>query len=176
MAYYNLEEQRNAILEIQRILRRLDYIDSDLARIRLTGNYDTETREAVREFQQKYDLPVTGVVDSTTWQVLQAVDEAQKDATQLARAIYILPKNEDYTIYPGLKDNVIYVIQHLLNTISQEYDEIRDIPFNGIYDEATENAIKELQRINLLEANGIIDPITFNRLASEYERINSLNQ
>ncbi|MBQ8145755.1 MAG: peptidoglycan-binding protein [Clostridia bacterium] len=176
MAYYNLEEQRNAILEIQRILRDLDYLDSDLARIRLTGNYDAETKEAVRNFQQKYDLPVTGVVDHTTWQVLQAVNKAQKEATQLARAIYVLPKNEEYTIYPGLRDNVVYVIQHLLNTISQEYDEINDVPFSGIYDEATENAIKELQRINLLEANGIIDPVTFNRLANEYERINSVSQ
>ncbi|MBO4982568.1 MAG: peptidoglycan-binding protein [Clostridia bacterium] len=176
MAYYNLEEQRNAILEIQRILRALDYLDSDLARTRLTGNYDTETRDAVRAFQKKYDLPVTGVVDHTTWQVLQAVDKAQKEATQLARAIYILPKNEDYTIYPGLKDNVIYVIQHLLNTISQEYDEINDIPFNGVYDSATENGIKEFQRINLIEPSGVIDTITFNRLAGEYERINSINQ
>ena len=176
MAYYNLEEQKNAILEIQRILRDLDFLDSDLARIRLTGNYDGETKEAVRMFQEKYDLPVTGVVDHTTWQVLQAVNKAQREATQLARAIYILPKNEDYTIFPGLKDDVIYVIQHLLNTISQEYDGINGVPFNGIYDEATQNAIKELQRINLLEANGIIDPVTFNALAREYERINSVNQ
>ena len=176
MAYYNLEEQKNAILEIQRILRTLDYLDSDLARIRLTGTYDTETKEAVRDFQKKYDLPETGVVDHTTWQVLQTVDKAQREANQLARAIYILPRDEEYTIYPGLIDNVIYVIQHLLNTISQEYDEITDVPFNGYYDEPTVNAIKEFQRINLLEASGIIDPLTFNRLASEYERINSMNQ
>ncbi len=176
MAYYSLEEQRNAVLEIQRILRDLDYIDNDLARIRLSGIYDDETREGVRRFQEKYDLPTTGIVDHTTWQVLQAVEKARKEATLLARAIYLLPRSPEYSIQPGLRDDVVYVIQYLLNTIGQEYDEIGEILFSGIYDESTQNAIKEFQRINLLENNGIIDPSTFNRLASEYERINSYNE
>lgn len=176
MAYYSLEEQQNAVLEIQRILRDLDYIDNELARIRLSGIYDDETREAVRKFQEKYDLPATGIVDHTTWQVLQAVEKARKEATLLARAIYLLPRSPEYSIEPGLRDDVIYVIQYLLNTVGQEYDEIGEVSFSGIYDEDTQNAIKEFQRINLLESNGIIDPATFNRLASEYERINSYNE
>ena len=64
----------------------------------------------------------------------------------------------------------------MVNVISQEYDGISPIQFTGKYDEPTENAIKEFQRINLLENNGIIDSTTFNRLADEYERINSYNQ
>jgi len=60
--------------------------------------------------------------------------------------------------------------------VGQEYDSIGNIEFSGIYDENTQNAIKEFQRINLLEGNGIIDPSTFNRLAAEYERINSYNE
>ena len=176
MAYYSFEEQEKAILEIQRILRDLDYIDNDIARIRLSGIYDSETREAVRKFQEKYDLPATGIVDHTTWQVLQAVEKARKEAALLARAIYILPRSPEYSIAPGLQDDVVYVIQYLLNTVGQEYDGVGEIQYSGIYDESTQNAIKEFQRINLLEGNGIIDPVTFNRLASEFERINSYNE
>lgn len=176
MAYYSLEEQRNAILEIQRILRDLDFFENEVASIRLSGEYDAETREGVRKFQEKYDLPATGIVDHTTWQVLQAVEKARREATQLARAIYLLPRSPEYSIEPGVRDDVIYVIQHLLNTVGQEYDSIGNIEFSGIYDENTQNAIKEFQRINLLEGNGIIDPSTFNRLAAEYERINFYNE
>ena len=176
MAYFNIMEQENAILEIQRILRGLDKYNSGLARIRLTGVYDEETRQGVRDFQQKYDLPVTGVVDHTTWQVLSAVEKAQREATLLARAIYLLPRTEEYSINPGLTDDVVYVIQYLLNVISQEYDEIEALEYTGIYDPFTQEAIKEFQRKSLLEPDGIITPVTFNKLASEYERINSYNQ
>ncbi|MBO5313062.1 MAG: peptidoglycan-binding protein [Clostridia bacterium] len=176
MAYYSLDEQEKAIIQIQRLLRELDYQENQLARVRLNGIYDDETREAVRNLQEKYSLPITGIVDHTTWQVLQAVAKAQREANALARAIYILPRNEEYTIYPGLRDDVIYVIQHLLNVIGQEYVDIGKIPFSGVYDEATVNAIRAFQRKQLLDANGIINPATFNSLAGEYERINSYNQ
>ena len=174
--YYNSEEQNKYILQIQRILRDLGNYETGLPKVRLSGVYDGETKEAIEQLQKKYGLPPTSVVDYATWQVLQAVDRATKEAYELARAIYILPRNADYVIYPDLKDNVIYVIQHLLNVISQEYDEIGEIPFTGIYDSATQNAIKEFQRKVLLEADGIINATTFNALAQEYERINSYNE
>ena len=176
MAYYNAENKETPILEIQRILRNLDFFENGRSAIRLTGTYNEETRQGVKNFQKKYGLPVTGTVDGATWQLLQAVDRATRDAQALARAVYILPRSPEYTLYPGIRDDVVYVIQHMINVISQEYDGIAAMEFTGVYDSATENAIKEFQRINLLENSGILDPITFNRLADEYERINSYNR
>lgn len=176
MAYFNLDKQENPILEIQRILRSIDYFENGLARIRLTGNFDEETRQGVRDFQEKYGLPVTGTVDFATWQLLQAVDKALKDASALARAVYILPRQSDYSLSKGLRDDVVYVIQHMINVISQEYDGITPLEFSGLFDDNLENAIKEFQRKNLIEESGVIDAQTFNRLADEYERINSYNE
>ena len=176
MAYFDTADRESSILEIQRILRSIDYFENDLSNIRLTGTYNKETQQGVRRFQEKYGLPVTGTVDSETWRLLQAIDKSINDARALARAVYILPRDSEYTIYPGVKDDVVYIIQHILNIISQEYDDISPIDFTGVYDSNTENAIRDFQRINLLESNGIIDPATFNRLADEYERINSYNQ
>lgn len=176
MAYYNLNDEANAILQIQRILRDLHYLENKIPTVRLTGIYDSETRQGVADFQKKYAIPETGAVDLATWTLLQSVDKAQRDAQALARAVYILPRQPEYTIYPGLNDNVVYVIQHMLEVIGQEYDEIENIEFSGIYDTNTQNAIRAFQRKSLLDDTGIIDPITFNRLADEYERINSYNQ
>ena len=174
--YYSIEEQENAILEIQRILRELDNLDTGLARVRVSGVYDDDTRQAVRAVQKKYSLPETGIVDHTTWQILQAVIKAQREAAALARAVYILPRTAEYTLTPGIRDDVVYVIQHLLKVVGQEYGVDYALPFTGVYDEATENAVKDFQRRNLLEASGSLDPATFNRLATEYERINSYNE
>ena len=176
MAYFNFDEQENSILEIQRILRSIDYLDGVPSTIRQTGTYNEETRQGVSNFQKKYGLPVTGIVDRATWELLQTVDRVLNEGTQLARAVYILPREEEYTLYPGLNDNVIYVIQHMLNVIGQEYDGIEPLEFSGVYDKPTENAIREFQQKNLIEGSGIIDPTTFNRLADEYERINSYNE
>ena len=176
MIYYNSDKQENAILQVQRSLRDIERFENDISGIRLNGVYDQETRNAVLRLQEKYGLPVTGVVDRDTWLVIMAVDKAVKEATELARAVYILPKTAEYTIYPDLEDNVVYVIQHMINVISQEYDEIAPVPFTGVYDIQTQNAIKEFQRKNLLDADGIISPMVFNALSREYERINNYNE
>lgn len=176
MAYYSTERKEAPILEIQQILRNIECFEDGRSSIRLTGTYNEETRQGVGRFQEKYGLPVTGNVDSATWLVLQAVDRATRDAQALARAVYLLPRDPEYAIYPGTRDDAVYIIQHMINVISQEYDAIPPLEFSGIYDEATENAVKEFQRINLLESSGILDNNTFNRLADEYERINSYNQ
>ena len=116
------------------------------------------------------------MVDYTTWQLLHAIHKAQEESFQLARAVYLLPRNEEFTIVPNTKDDVVYVIQYMLNVIGQEIDGIGKIEYSGIYDSATENAVKIFQQKSLTEPNGILDPNTFNLLAYEYERINSYNQ
>lgn len=176
MSYYNQSEKEKAIMGIQRLLRNLSYTDPDASKVRLTGIYDDDTKEAVRRFQEKYGLPVTGIVDHTTNQVLNAVEQAERESSQLARAIYLLPRDTEYELAPGLRDNVVYVIQHMLEVVSRELNQLEGVALNGIYDEATENAVKAFQRISLLEPTGILDAATFNRLANEYERINSYNE
>ncbi|MBO5286527.1 MAG: peptidoglycan-binding protein [Clostridia bacterium] len=173
MDFFNLEDRENAIIQIQRILRSLDFLSSGMARVRLSGTYDDETRAAVVEFQKNHSLPPTGVVDKETWDTLQAVSNMSNDLLSSQRPVYILPKFSFYPLALGLKDTVVYVIQHFLNTLRLEYDEIGELPFTGELDEATEKAIRLFQRKNLLDETGIVDNATFNALASEYERINS---
>ena len=176
MAYYSTDKREAPILEIQRLLRDIDQFENGVAKIRLTGDYNEETRQGISRFQEKYSLPVTGVVDNNTWLLLQAIGNSVKEAQALARAVYILPRDPEFSLSYGIRDDVVYIIQHMLNVISQEYDGILPLKFSGIYDSDTENAVKEFQRINLLEGNGVLDPATFNHLADEYERINSYNQ
>lgn len=173
MDFFNLEDKENGIIQIQRILRSLDYLDTQLARIRLSGIYDDETRNAVKDFQKRYSLPVTGEVDKTTWDTLHSVYALASSLAPPQRPVYILPRYSPYAISPGAKDDIIYVIQHFLNTLRLEYDELENIPFTGTMDEKTENAIRLFQRKNLLDDTGIIDNKTYNALSGEYERINS---
>ena len=169
-------EERNFIVQIQRILRDLNYYQTGVGAVGIDGVYDEGTKAAVKKFQQKYGLNDTGIVDSETWTLLHTVWELKNEGEALARAVYVLPRFEGYEILPFAKDNVLYIIQHMLEVISTDYEELDGIELNGIYDLKTQNAIKEFQRKNLLNDTGIIDAITFNRLADAYEVVNSQNQ
>ena len=176
MALFNALEEKNFIVQIQRILRDLNYMNYENGMIGIDGIYDESTRNAVREFQKRYGIKETGIVDSETWTLLHTIWEIRQEGNALARAVYVLPRFEGYEIMPGAKDNVLYIIQHMLETISRDYTELEGVVLNGTYDENTQNAIKIFQRKNMLDDTGIIDATTFNRLADAYEEINSRSQ
>ena len=67
----------------------------------------------------------------------------------------------------------MYVIIHMLNTIGEYYDDWGALPYGNSYGTDVQDAIRSFQRKNFLDDNGVIDPLTFNRLTDEYERINS---
>ena len=173
MNYYDINDSINPTLQIQRILRELDYLENGVAKVKLDGIYGDDTRRLVAHFQEKYGLTPTGVVDKETWDLLHAIDEARKDAQALARSVHIFPMYEKYEILPNSKDNIVYVIQHMLNEVLAEHDDFSELEFTGVYDLPTQNAIKVLQRKALEDDTGKIDAKTFNLLADEYERINS---
>ena len=176
MTLFNSLDERNFIIQIQRILRDLNYLSTQNGTLGIDGIYDKSTKNAVKDFQSKYGLDVTGIVDSETWSLLHTIWEIKVESNALARAVYVLPRFEGYEILPGTVDNVMYIIQHMLETISRDYNEIEGIVLNGKYDEKTQNAIKIFQRKNMIDDTGIIDATTFNRLADAYEEINSRGQ
>ncbi len=59
-----------AVGALQQMLRELSVYYSELARIVPSGLYDEETASAVRDFQMRNRLPVTGEVDPATWNAI----------------------------------------------------------------------------------------------------------
>ena len=176
MVFFSSLDDKNFVAQIQRILRDLSFIDGGVGSLGVDGIYDDATRGEVMKFQDKYGVSPTGVVDYETWELLNKIWEIRQSNEARARAVYILPRFQKYEITPFARDNALYVIQHMLETISRDYSEIEGIELNGIYDEKTQNAIRYFKRKNLLDDTAIIDAITFNRLADEYERVNSYSQ
>ncbi|MBQ7907526.1 MAG: peptidoglycan-binding protein [Clostridia bacterium] len=173
MAYFDVRDRKNPILQIQRILRFLDNEENGLARIKPDGIYGENTKDAVMAFQKKYGLEETGIVDKASWDLIQLVNRDTRYKTQGAMPVYILPRYEDYIILPSSRDNYVFVVQHMLNEIGTHYDDIGAVEITGVYDQPTIEAIKSLQRHHLVNDDGVLDAKAFNLLASEYERLNS---
>ena len=175
MEYFSSLDDKGFVLQIQQILRDLNFLEYNVGRVGVDGIYDDGTRREVMLFQEKYGLPKTGTVDYETWEILNKVWELRAEEEALARAVYILPRVEKYEIQPYAKDNTLFIIQHMLETVSRDYEDI-SVELNGVYDEATQNAIRSFKRKNLLDDTAVIDARVFNRLADEYERVNSRPQ
>ena len=171
MAFIDLRNEEMAVMQIQRILRELELFEEEYSSVPLSGVYENETRDAVVNFQAKYGITPSGIVDYETWVLLHNVYDATQLERNGVRRVALVPPRADITIYPNQRNDLIYVIQYMLSQISIHYDSFGDLEYTGIYDEPTQDAIREFQRKNLLDSNGIIDPATLEALFEEYESV-----
>ena len=85
--------------------------------------------------------------------------------------------------YPGTPLRIgstgpnVVVLQVSLNRISQSYPAIPKIPaLDGIYGPQTEAAVRALQQIFGLEADGVVGPATWYEIVRLYSGVNSLSE
>lgn len=171
MAYTN-EDKQNHIREIQNHLRHISATNEKIPVIIVDGVYDAKTRNAVSIFQQEYGIPQSGEVDSETWDAL--VREYRNALIVLGTPAYIYPFSDGGTVVVSGDDGaLVYIIQAMLVTISDEWDNLATIEIDGIYGEKTASAVKDFQRLSGLSETGIIDAETWNRLARTYNSSNA---
>ena len=58
----------------------------------------------------------------------------------------------------------------MLSGIDVVYDVFSNVRISGVYDETTENAVRLFQQINRLPQTGLVDVMTWNRLAGDHNR------
>ena len=80
----------------------------------------------------------------------------------------LFPQNpQNYATAPDEKSVFVLIVQLLLRELSAVYDSFPEIEISGIYDDATQSAIKEFQRASGLESTGLLDRNTYARLLTD---------
>ena len=161
-------DQKLAIIEIQRNLRELANGGWEILSLVADGVYGERTREAVRQFQTIEGLPVTGIVDSLTWRVLQTAADIARGERAPAKPIYPFNRPlKDGTTMAGERTDLIYIAQLMLReSVAYDYE----LPLTGVLDQATGRALSDFQRINGLPMTGVLDLATWNALADAYNK------
>lgn len=162
--YYDSTDREMRTRILQRMLRAL--AESD---VRESGQYDEATREAVRRFQRMRGYPATGIADRRTWEEMSRLYR-EREADAMIEGIRPFVGRER-RIYPRERSDLVMILQLILNELRIRYDGFGPIPLSGIYDEMTEEAVREFQRINLLPTDGITDARTWNRMARQYNDV-----
>nr|WP_312578822.1 peptidoglycan-binding protein [Sedimentibacter sp.] len=145
--------------------------------VEYTGVFDPQTRVSLMEFQKNLGLNPTGIVDNKTWSLL---------FQNILGILLTLPNSEiflpnlrfpgtNYQIGLGSEYPGIVIVQELLSYISTVIPDINYSNPNGIFDDATERAIIEFQRLYGLEANGKVDEATWNKLMEVYQSLRYRN-
>ncbi len=165
------ENERNAIMSIQRYLRQLSYSDPELPPVPIDGIYGEDTAAAVRAFQQKNGLEPTGVVDREAWDRIYFEYLLSVAESEPPMSIGIFPRiPNDYAISNGESWFLIELLQFMLAELGRDYDLIEGLERTGVYDDATEEAVREFQEKNLLPVTGTVDKSTWNSIVRQYNR------
>ena len=157
-------QRHDHIREIQEYLRTIALTDNNYNELAVDGIYGTETAEAVRQYQLMNGLPVTGAVDSITWERLSADYLNALTLFSEAVPLQVFPSPQ-HRIRMGDRGEVVYILQVILNTLGDTADAI---VITGEFDQATQSRVKELQKISGFEENGEVDRAFWDHLASWY--------
>ena len=85
--------------------------------------YGENTREAVKEIQQRFDLPVTGVVDLDTWRLIYGAYREKHDKRE--RFPFPAGEKEAFPLQVGQRGYEVMLLRGTLGALSEyagEYD------------------------------------------------------
>lgn len=166
--------EKQAITQLQRYLRRLSYEGLGGKRVPIDGIFGTATQEALSEFQRENGLTVTGTANKTTWDALFAEYMRVTEDERSTEGLYFFPLDrQDFSVSAGDSFMLVNIIQLLLTELRTAYGIFEDVTESGVYDGDTEKAVREFQKLNGLTPSGEVDAATWNRIVREYSNLGS---
>lgn len=154
---------------LQYYLSVIAYFNQTLEPVPLGGIFDSNTVAAVERFQEFYGLPVTGVVDTATWNVIDRI------YTETVAALPEGYQGENAKLYPGyflsigMRGQNVTDLQTYLNLIGRNISEIPIVPVTGYFGEQTQNAVETFQRLFGIPVSGAVGPVTWYQIAGQYD-------
>ena len=141
----------------------------------VNGVFGPETAAAVRAFQRINGLAQDGVIGPATWnritqQWVAVTRLAELNAEGERYGIGTTPPN--VVLRQGSSGNDVRQLQWLLNYIGQYYEFVPgDLVIDGRFGANTANSVREFQRNFGLTPDGVVGPLTWNRLYDVFRSI-----
>lgn len=133
----------------------------------INGEFTEGMADAVRAFQEAFNLPVTGVIDKSTWYEIRKTYVAVRNLAQLtSQGILVsdIPPDIVTEIEEGQVVPRVQLVQYFLNVLSAYYNSIPAVDIDGILGPKTRTSVIEFQKTMGLEPTGIIDDATWNSM------------
>ncbi len=155
------------IRSLQTMLRTIAQVEPDQENVIPDGIYSDQTTSAVKCFQRRCDLPVTGIVNQETWdRMVEDFDKARIDVERAAPVQISLAPGQ--VIHRGEENHKIFLIQSMLLVISFLVDEIPEVEHTGVLDAQTQRALLAFQLLSGLPPTGEVDKQTWKALTLQF--------
>lgn len=152
---------------LQTMLQVIAEDDSRLPKVVPDGIYGPTTMQAVSAFQRQNQLPVTGVTDQATWDMIYLAYEESIIRIDKAEPIEIV-MDPGKVFKKGEVSPYLYLLQAILTQLSNDHPSISRPGFNGILDGETSQSLSDFQALNNLPVTGELDKITWKHLARHF--------
>lgn len=160
---------------IQRKLNRISTNFPGIPKIYPTdGFYGSSTTDAVRKFQEVFNLEQDGLVGRATWNQIQFIYNAVKKLyTVNSEGIRISEVTTRFTdnLSEGSSGEGVLQVQYYLSYIALFVPTVIEAALDGSYGPATANAVRSFQRTYGLEETGVVDRATWDRMENVYFEI-----
>ena len=154
------------VRSLQTMLRALSFTYGFLPRLTPDGVFGERTLEAVMLFQREFYPPVTGQVDQGTWDAIAALYRLTRSRlTPVPSRSFPGP---DFTVAPGERSVHLHVVQAMFSGLARMLTGIRPSGTSGLHDEATQQNLKWIQRLNRRPETGALDVESWNTLSRLY--------
>lgn len=157
---------------IQRKLNRISVNYPGIPKIYPTdGFFDSSTTEAVKKFQEVFDLTPDGIVGKSTWYRIQFIYNAVKKLASLNSEGLRL--NDISTKFPsvlqlGDSSSGVLTLQYYLSYISAYIPSVIDTAVDGTFGEGTRDSVLSFQKAYGLEETGIVDRAVWDEIENVY--------
>lgn len=136
------------------------------------GIYGKETEQAVKNFQNIFNLTVDGITGKATWYKIKSVYNGVKGLSELVSEGLTLGEVERLfprTLNPGDVGLYVRLLQYYLAVVGYFNSNLPVIDVNGRYDEQTEAAVRAFQTLQGLPVDGIVGRETWDELQRFYQ-------
>ena len=135
------------------------------------GFFDVSTTDAVRKFQEVFNLTVDGIIGRSTWYRIQNVYNAVKRLqTVNSEGLRIEEISTQYTntLQEGDASGGVITLQYYLNYISTFVPTVLGVSVDGSFGPATRDSVISFQKTYNLEQNGIVDRAVWEQIQNTY--------
>lgn len=135
------------------------------------GFFDTSTSDAVKKFQEVFDLTPDGIVGKATWYRIQMIYNAVKKLQSVnSEGLRLEDISTQFTstLKEGDSSGGVITLQYYLKYISLFVDTVRDLSVDGTFGPGTKESVISFQQTYGLEQTGVVDRAVWDNIENVY--------
>lgn len=164
--------------DVQSIQVRLNRISANYPAIPkinpVNGVFAQSTEDAVRKFQEIFNLTQDGIVGPATWYRIQFIYNGVKRLSELdseGLTVEELSRQFPETLSEGSRGEGVRIVQYFLSYIAIYNSAVPPVSIDGIFGPATRDSVSAFQREYGLPVTGVVNEETYSALYDAYRGI-----